>query len=81
MVLSVKAIEDTWLRVVVDETSQYEVLLSAGNSREWEAKEKFVITIGNVAGTKISLNEQEVVLPPTSTNVIHDFSITRRPQS
>ncbi len=81
MVLAVKAIEDTWLRVVADETSQYEVLLSAGNSREWQAKEKFVITIGNVAGTRVSLNGQEVTFPPTSTNVIHDFTLTKRPQS
>ncbi|MFQ6110856.1 MAG: RodZ domain-containing protein [Nitrospinota bacterium] len=81
MVLAVKAIEDTWLRVVVDESSQYEVLLSAGNSREWQAKEKFVMTIGNVAGTRVSLNGQEVDLPPTSTNVIHNFTITKRPQS
>ncbi|MFQ5896356.1 MAG: DUF4115 domain-containing protein, partial [Nitrospinota bacterium] len=74
--LRVQAIEDTWIRVAVDNQGPREMLLTAGASRSWAGKEKFVLTVGNAAGTRLSLNGVSIELPPTRTNVVHDFVIT-----
>ncbi|MEE9276318.1 MAG: RodZ domain-containing protein [bacterium] len=74
--LQVLAIEDTWLRVVVDGKQKYEMLLAAGNTVNWRGSDKFVVTVGNVEGTKVLLNGTDVPLPKTSTNVLRDFVVT-----
>lgn len=74
--LEVTALEDTWFRVVVDEKNKFEMMLAAGEKRQWQGNGKFIITIGNVAGTQISLNGTVIPLPETSTNVLQDFVIT-----
>ncbi|MDA0999442.1 MAG: helix-turn-helix domain-containing protein [bacterium] len=74
--LEVVALEDTWFRVVVDEKNKFEMMLAAGEKRQWQGSGKFIITIGNVAGTQISLNGSIIPLPDTSTNVLQDFVIS-----
>lgn len=76
--LKIFATEDTWLRIVVDAKNTEELLLLAGKERNWKASEKFALTVGNVAGTQISLNGSEVALPKKASNVLRDFIITKK---
>ncbi len=78
LILKIFATEDTWLRIVVDSKNTEELLLLAGNERNWKGSEKFALTVGNVAGTQISLNGSEVALPRNSSNVLRDFIITKK---
>ncbi len=78
LTLKVFATEDTWLRIVIDAKNKEELLLSAGKERNWEASEKFSLTVGNVAGTQISLNGSQIALPRDSSNVLRDFIITKK---
>lgn len=78
LTLKVFATEDTWLRIVIDAKDKEELLLSAGKERNWEASEKFTLTVGNVAGTQISLNGSQIALPRDSSNVLRDFIITKK---
>ena len=78
LTLKVFATEDTWLRIVIDAKNKEELLLSAGKERNWEASEKFTLTVGNVAGTQISLNGSQIALPRDSSNVLRDFIITKK---
>lgn len=78
LVLEVNAVEDTWLNVEIDGDKRYSLLLRSGKSIQWEAVERFVLlTIGNVRGTRLSLNGQEISLPPIRGNVVRDFPVTR----
>ncbi len=78
LTLKIFATEDTWLRIVVDAKNTEELLLLAGKERNWKASEKFVVTVGNVSGTQMSLNGSEVELPKNSSNVLRDFIITKK---
>lgn len=78
LTLKIYATEDTWLRIVVDSNNTEELLLLAGNEKDWKASEQFALTVGNVAGTQISLNGAEVALPKKVSNVLRDFVITKK---
>ena len=76
--LKIFATEDTWLRIVVDSKNTEELLLLAGNEKNWKASDQFVLTVGNVAGAQVSLNGSEVALPKNSSNVLRDFVIPKK---
>jgi hypothetical protein len=75
--LTAAAQADTWLRVIIDEKEQHELLLQSGKTANWQAKEKIVLTVGNVRGTRLDLNGKEIPLPVTNRNVLKDYVITR----
>ena len=77
LVLQALALEDTWLRVDIDGDERHALLLTAGKNIQWEATEQFVLLVGNVQGTRLTLNGREVPLPPTRSNVVRDFVLTR----
>ena len=76
LTLNIKAEEDTWLRVVVDQKEASEIFLTAGSEKSWLGNDKFVLTVGNSKGAKVFLNGARVSLPKTTSNVIRDFLIT-----
>ncbi len=76
LTLSVEATENAWLSLAIDDAEIKEALLKAGETATWKAKEKFVVTLGNVTGTHLKLNDEDIILPNASSNVIKDFSIT-----
>jgi cytoskeletal protein RodZ len=75
--LQVMALEDTWLRVEIDGEQRHTILLIAGKRVQWEADERFTLTVGNAHGTRLLLNGRDVPLPPTRSNVVRDFVLTR----
>ncbi len=77
LVLQAIAVEDTWLRVDIDEDKRHALLLTSGKSIQWEAVERFVLTVGNAHGTRLLLDGHDVSLPPTRSNVVRDFVLTR----
>ena len=76
LTLSVEATENAWLSLAIDDAEIKEALLKTGETATWKAKEKFVVTLGNVTGTHLKLNDEDIILPNASSNVIKDFSIT-----
>ena len=78
LTLRIFATEDTWLRIVIDAKNTEELLLLAGNEKDWKASEQFALTVGNVAGTQVSLNGAEIALPQNTSNVLRDFVIPRK---
>jgi cytoskeleton protein RodZ len=74
--LTIEAIEDTWLRLKVDNGETYESLLTAGSEKSWIGIRQFLLTVGNAAGTKVMLNGKAVTLPQTTSNVVRDFVIS-----
>lgn len=78
LTLKIFAKEDTWLRVRMDSGAPEDILLQAGNEKNWRASERFALTVGNVAGTQVSLNGTDIPLPRSASNVLRDFVITKK---
>ena len=77
LVLQARAVEDTWLRIEIDGDKRHTLLLTSGKSVQWEAHERFRLTVGNVRGTRLALNGQDVPLQSGRGNVMRDVLLTR----
>lgn len=49
-----------WIRVIIDESDTSEILFSPGESRSWEAENKFEIRAGKSTGFDLFFNEEPV---------------------
>lgn len=52
--------EITWLQVTIDDNDPVEVLLQAGESTSWLAKNKIAIIVGNAGGVDLTFNGKPV---------------------
>jgi len=68
--LQITALENTWLKVIVDETESREYDLKAGDTIRLEAKTGYNLLIGDAAGLKLTLNEKPVSIPGESGQVV-----------
>ena len=77
LVLQVTAVADTWLRVEIDGDKRHTLLLASGKSVQWEASERFRLTVGNVRGLRLALNGQDIPMQSGRSNVKRDMLLTR----
>ncbi|MBW2449179.1 MAG: DUF4115 domain-containing protein, partial [Deltaproteobacteria bacterium] len=70
LLLHVTAVEDTWLKVIMDEKGSIEYNLNFGDQMELEAATGFNLLIGNAGGLKITLNGKPVSIPGKSGEVV-----------
>jgi len=70
LLLHVTAVEDTWLKVIMDEKGSIEYNLNFGDQMELEADTGFNLLIGNAGGIKITLNDKPVSIPGKSGEVV-----------
>jgi cytoskeletal protein RodZ len=70
LLLHVTAVEDTWLKAIVDEKGSTEYNLKAGDQIEIEAVNGFNLLIGNAGGIKVTLNDKLVSIPGKSGEVV-----------
>lgn len=70
LLLHVTAMEDTWLKAIVDEKGSTEYNLKSGDQIEIEAVSGFNLLIGNAGGIKITLNDKPVSVPGKSGEVV-----------
>jgi cytoskeletal protein RodZ len=68
--LKITVLEDTWLKVIIDEKDSSEHTLTTGDKLELEATSGFNLLIGNSGGVKITLNDKPVSLPGKSGEVV-----------
>ena len=59
LVFNVKS-NECWVRVVVDGTPAFQGMMTAGQSRSFEAKEKIAFTLGNAGAVEVIVNEQNL---------------------
>jgi cytoskeleton protein RodZ len=68
--LSIRAIEETWLRVKPEQNPSFQVLLKAGEKFEYRAK-SFEIDIGNAGGIKVKFKEKDIENLGKRGEVVH----------
>ena len=70
LLLKVTALEDTWLKVIIDEKDSTEYSLSSGDNLDLEAHSGYNLLIGNSGGLKITLNDKPVPISGKSGEVV-----------
>ena len=70
-VLNIAALEDLWMKIIIDNGSSKKYELKAGDQLELMAASNFSILIGNAAGVKIRLNDKLVPLSGKSGEVVN----------
>jgi cytoskeletal protein RodZ len=68
--LHATAVEETWLKVIIDEKAPAEYNLKPGDQIELEANRGFNLLIGNAGGLNIKLNDSLVSIPGKSGEVV-----------
>ena len=70
LTLQIIALENTWVKVIVDEKESTEYKLSAGDDIELEATTGYNLLIGDAGALKITLNDKSVLIPGDSGQVV-----------
>jgi cytoskeletal protein RodZ len=68
--LQITALENTWIKVIIDEKASTEYNLVAGDDIELEAATGYNLLIGNARAIKIRLNDKPVAIPGESGQVV-----------
>jgi cytoskeletal protein RodZ len=68
--LQITALENTWVKVIIDEKESTAYNLSSGDDIELEATTGYNLLIGNAGGIKITLNDKPVAIPGESGQVV-----------
>jgi hypothetical protein len=77
LILTAIADSDTWLRISIDGKEEDDILLRAGQATKWKGNERFVLSIGNVRGTRLTLNAREITIPLPPQNVLRSYTLSR----
>ncbi len=77
LILTVIADSDTWFRVTIDEQESQDMLLSAGQSTKWIARERFILSIGNARATRLKLNGRALTIPQPAQSILRHYTISR----
>lgn len=75
--LSIEAVEETWIKILIDGKEVKEMLLKSGDRVSFEAEKNFGLTVGNAGGVKISFNGKELESLGPSGMVIRNLVLSR----
>jgi cytoskeleton protein RodZ len=71
LLLKIRAIEKTWMKIIIDNQSSREYTLDSGDLLALEASSGYNLLIGNAGGIKLSLNNQPFEVPGKSGQVVN----------
>ena len=69
--LSIDTIEETWLKIIVDDQKAKQYRLNPGDHIELEGSRNFNLLIGNAGGIRLELNGKPVALSGKSGQVVN----------
>jgi len=75
--LSIEAIEETWIKILIDGRDVREMLLKGGDKVSLEAERNFGLTIGNAGGVKINFDGKELEPLGSRGEVIRNLVLSR----
>ena len=73
--LKAEAKETTWIAISADGAARQQAVLRQGETAQWSANKRFVVTIGNSEGIALSLNGKPVTLGGGRGQVIRDLTL------
>lgn len=69
-ILRATAVENTWLRVDMDDGRREEMLMKSGESKEWTSQKGFSLWLGNAGGIRLILNNKDLGIPGLSGHTL-----------
>lgn len=75
--LLIEAIEETWIKVLIDRRETREALLRKGDKIKLTAEKDFDLTIGNAGGIKLTFNGKEIGPLGQSGKVIRNLILSK----
>jgi hypothetical protein len=78
LLLSVASIDSVWMQLSIDGTPPNDYLFAPGVRRQWKAKEKFTITLGNAGGIIFRLNGTDIGTLGKRGSVLRSYELNRR---
>jgi hypothetical protein len=69
--LQVSATEQAWVKVQIDGSEPFDVLLREGESVSWKAAEDFQVTVGNAGGVDVTYDGKTLPRLGESGQVVH----------
>jgi len=77
LVLTIEALELTWVVVQIDNGSPEEALMRPGERVQWKSSDRFTLTLGNAGGVRVELNGKEQGPFGPSGKVARDIVLKR----
>ena len=71
LILTIETIENTWIKIIIDEQNPREYSLKPKDRLTLEATRGYNLLIGNGAGVYLTLNEKPVNIPAKSGQVVN----------
>lgn len=68
--LTVNAVEATWLRIEMQGGMSEEVLMKPGETKQWTSTNGFSIKVGNAGGVRLALNDRDMGIPGAKGQVV-----------
>jgi len=78
LLLAIEAKEGTWVRVVIDGKKTWDVMLKPKEKIEWQAKEAFLLTVGNAGGVSVRFDGKELGRLGPTGKVVRDLRLARK---
>lgn len=75
--VTLRGLEDTWVRYSLDRKPPLEVLMRPADSATFDADEEVRLTIGKSQGVSVYLNGDEVVLPAERDRLVPDLVLNK----
>lgn len=71
LILKITAIEETWMKIIIDGRKPNEYYLKTGDQAELEATSGYNLFIGNAGGVRLLLNSKSIEVPGKSGQVVN----------
>ena len=68
--LTVNAVETTWLRIETGGGMSEEILMKPGETKQWTSTNGFSIKVGNAGGVRLALNDRDMGVPGAKGQVV-----------
>jgi len=62
-VLEIRAVEDTWIYLKIDDNLSYSMILKPGQKRIWTGDRQFFLKVGNAGGIRLTFDGKELGAP------------------
>jgi len=69
-VLEIRAIEDTWIYLKIDDNLSYSMILKPGQNRIWTGDRQFILKVGNAGGIRLTFDGKEMGAPGKRGHVV-----------
>lgn len=76
--LKVQVVERVWIRIVGDKKLLFEGFLPPGYNHSWNAKNEFMLRIGNVHSIRLALNGHSIDPRPGAEKDVNELLLTPR---